>query len=86
MSESIFDREVKEVSPFRLSNHFGSTSVIHGGKHYFLDDAELLQNGKVAVQCVFKTYKWYQDTFYIHSQLFNSMLTYRAERLNMKAI
>jgi len=82
MSESLFDREVKPQRQFRLSNRFDTTSVIHNGKHYFLNDAEMLSNGRTAIQVVYKDYKWKQDTHYIPSQLFNEMMDYRYKTKN----
>ena len=82
MSEAIFDRVVKKAPQFRLSTRFDVKSVIHEGVHYFLDDSQLLENGTVSVQAVFRRGKWRQDTRYIPCWLFNAMLTYRAERLD----
>lgn len=42
--------------------------------HYFLKDGKFLGNGKVAVEKVFYTYKWYQDTVQFTEEEYNHLV------------
>jgi hypothetical protein len=66
------------ISKFCRSNRFGTLAVRYEGKYYFLDDSQLLLDGRYAVQVVYKTYKWYQDTQYISSNLYARMKAFLA--------